>query len=103
MSFVESLNLTDNSPKYKSFIKNKITSQSFSKILAQNKEFSKTAEKMLNCGSYLTFNLIPDKEGSIEHKIHSANFCQQRFCPTCQFNKINKWRRKLVKYIPQIL
>ena len=46
--------------------------------------FSNKADRVENCGSILEFHVTEQ-----EKKLHTANFCRDRFCPMCN------WRRSL--------
>ena len=56
------------------------------KVAELMKEYDKVrAKKIRLCSTYLEFVQTPDGE----RKLHKANFCRERLCPTCQ------WRRSI--------
>ncbi len=59
----------------------------FLKTFIYDKDFKmteKTYNRILECGSYLVFKTDYDQKN---FKLHSANFCGNRFCPFCSYLK----------------
>lgn len=47
--------------------------------------YGSRAGRVLNCGSFLEFHLTEE-----EVKLHKANFCKDRLCPTCNWRRSKK-------------
>jgi len=76
----------------------------FNKLFGNDKTFSKFQDRLLNCGSYLTFRYYYRKD---ETKLHNANFCKaDRLCPACAVRRAYKQQLKFMKSLksnPELL
>jgi len=52
-------------------------------------------KRIIDCGGYLEFRRYPDNA----LRLHSANFCQIRLCPTCSWRR----SRKIFSQVSQIM
>lgn len=57
-------------------------------------DLRKRAERMQECGEWLTFGQYVDREtGELTQRLENAHFCRDRMCPMCQ------WRRSIVQFV----
>lgn len=59
--------------------------------------------RMYDCGAMLTFNQVPDLEGTIKLKLKQVWLCKVRECPMCSSLRSRVWQRRLLGGIPPMI
>jgi len=65
--------------------------------------YDKYYDKMTDCSGYLRFDLVPNEQGEIVHKLREGNFCRVRACPICQWRRSLMWRSRTIQAMTRIL
>lgn len=65
--------------------------------------YNKYYNRMNECSGYLRFDLVPNEQGEIVHKLQSAHFCRVRHCPICQWRRSLMWRSRTIQAMSRIL
>ncbi len=62
----------------------------------------KPAERVSECALELFFDLKPDNDGVLHHKLSGARFCHYRHCPMCQQRRSLRNKARFLDALPRI-
>lgn len=72
--------------------------------LYESADFPQYATRMRFCAPDLCFALKVDEDSGLTSlKLHSAQFCRVRFCPTCTWRRSLMWTARFKRALPQVL
>jgi plasmid rolling circle replication initiator protein Rep len=93
--------LRDESPKDKRFDEARAWADTLQKALVAA-GLLRPAERVSQCALDLFFDLRPDDDGVLHHKLASAAFCHWRHCPMCQQRRSLRNKARFLEALPGI-
>jgi plasmid rolling circle replication initiator protein Rep len=93
--------LRDESPKDKRFDEARAWADTLQKALVAA-GLLRPAERVSQCALELFFDLRPDDDGVLHHKLASAAFCHWRHCPMCQQRRSLRNKARFLEALPGI-
>ncbi len=59
-------------------------------------EAAEMLQRMAPCAQRLGLRISTGEDGQELHQVQSAHFCQQRFCPVCDWRRVVRWRARIM-------